>query len=263
MSEGLVREGCYSAPPDDSYATLTSENRLGRFALVGQESEDVLKAVVSAHKLLDGYFRRKIVVADFGIGGPPIIRAVKCTDRRQGGDIEPLLDAASVESLELFLGKGIHLISHRAGDALADLVDRFDPITVTAIEQQDEVVVALEAPSGFGSDPTVLPQLERTIRDLLAADAQVTEGAVRSRRSAEEPGPGDLNAGPPLFISRFHDLVDRHPARSAVEYRDTTLTYAELAQLADRMAQAMVDRGLGRGRVFSFSLHATLCWSRR
>ena len=247
MCTHITREG-YSFPsPDDSAGTLTSVHLVGRFRLADCESEDVLKAVVSAHKLLDGYFRRKIIVADFGHGLPPVIHDFFGPDLGEGVAIEHRINDASLEPLEPYLKKGIHLISHRAGSAVGDLVDRFDPITITTVEQQDEVVITVKVPHEPGSDPSVLPHLERTIRDLLTADKHVIRDAVRQRPHTEAIGQGDLNDGAPLFISRFHDLVDRYPTRPAVEYRDMSLTYAELAQLADRMAQGMVDRGLGKG----------------
>jgi 7-keto-8-aminopelargonate synthetase-like enzyme/non-ribosomal peptide synthetase component F len=219
---------------------------MDRFTFPGGKSEAVLAAVIAAHRLLDGYFRRKIVVIDFGSGLPTI-----ALDPGGASGSEPAagrpLDEACLESLEPYLNKGIHLISHRAGGMLAGLAGRLDPYTVAAVEQEgNDVTVSVTTPREPGSDLAFFSQLDSTIRALLTA-------GERPRPDAAPPGPWPTSAGrhqldrPPLFISRFHELAERYPTRPAVEYRDVSLTYAQLARLSDRMAQGLLDRCLGQG----------------
>jgi len=214
------------------------------FIFSGGESQAILAAVVAAHRRLDGYFRRKIAVIDFGQGSHTIALdsagtgPEPCAVRR--------LDEDSLQSLEPYLNKGIHLISHRAGPALAGLVARLDPYTVTMVEQEGaDVVVAVTIPRESSSDLDLLPQLDSTIRALLTAGGQPRSAAAP--RPQPKAAHRDNPDSPPLFISRFHELVERHPTRPAVEYHDVSLTYAQLAELSDRIAQGMLDRGLSKG----------------
>lgn len=244
--EGSSCPSSRDAEETDAEQAPEQASLIGRFTFPGSESEAILVAVVAAHRLLDGYFRRKIVVIDFGRGSPTIM-----LDSAGAGSRKPFiggrLDEDSLKFLEPYLNKGIHLISHRADGALAGLVEQLDPYTVTVVEQErTQVVVTVKIPREPGSDFTFLPHLDRTIRALLAADEQPGRDAVPPRPRLEVADWDGLD-DPPLFISRFQELVECCPTLLAVDFRNVSLTYAQLAQLSDRIAQGLLDRGLGKG----------------
>ncbi len=74
-------------------------------------------------------------------------------------------------------------------------------------------------------------------------------------------------AGPrrPLPDQRVHELfedrVRRHPDRAAVVYRDETITYGELNARANRIARALLTRGLGPEDIVAVVTERDLDWT--
>jgi long-chain acyl-CoA synthetase len=93
----------------------------------------------------------------------------------------------------------------------------------------------------------------------LAPDA--TAQAQRARHPWEQHYPPDVEWGMQLETGPVPALLDRTAAASgdkvAIEYRDRAITYAELAQLVDRMAAGFLREGLSHGRTIALFLPNT------
>jgi long-chain acyl-CoA synthetase len=93
----------------------------------------------------------------------------------------------------------------------------------------------------------------------LAPDA--TARAHRARHPWEQHYPPDVDWGMRLETGPVPALLDRTAAAAgdkvAIEYRDRTITYAELARLVDRMAAGFLREGLSHGRTVALFLPNT------
>jgi long-chain acyl-CoA synthetase len=83
----------------------------------------------------------------------------------------------------------------------------------------------------------------------------------RTRHPWEAHYPADVDWGMHIQTGPVPDLLTRtaaaHPAKIAIEYRDRTISFAELARLVDRMAAGLMRQGLGAGRALALFLPNT------
>jgi long-chain acyl-CoA synthetase len=85
--------------------------------------------------------------------------------------------------------------------------------------------------------------------------------APRERHPWEKHYPADVDWGMQLSIGPVPGLLDRavaaHPDKVVLEYRDRSITYAELGRMVDRMAAGLLREGLGAGRTLALFLPNT------
>ncbi len=83
----------------------------------------------------------------------------------------------------------------------------------------------------------------------------------RSRHPWEAHYPADVDWGMAIDTGPVADLLDRAaaawPDKVAIEYRDHSITFGELARLADRMAAGFLRHGIGAGRTVAIFLPNT------
>jgi len=85
--------------------------------------------------------------------------------------------------------------------------------------------------------------------------------ASRQRHPWEKYYPADVDWGMPMATGAVSELIDNAaatwPEKSALEYRDRTLTYGQLGRLVDRMAAGFLREGIGQGRTVALFLPNT------
>ncbi|MFD4433605.1 AMP-binding protein, partial [Nocardia sp. NPDC058497] len=143
-------------------------------------------------------------------------------------------------------GVGGHLIVIDGGASAAATTD---PDTRLEFDTCDS---AVRMTTELGVDEQELIDVVNLVWPLLAAAdpdvplQQIVSSAAAQILSTRTSAPyGD----PPLFLTRFLDLVRRHPHRIAVETADHAITYQELNAVADTIASTLEAHGAGPGRV--------------
>lgn len=290
-----------------------------RFRVVGAGTADVVRALTSAHRLLDGYFCRETLLVEPRPHGEVVtVTNVSGTHAEAGTDagertssgaeaMSPGPQSAAeipLDALAQAVDRGVHLIvcgrGHGATTELTDRLRRRVPLSAALVMPHgDAVEVEFQVRDRPGLDREILPFVERVTRAFVATrtvdtlrdaghsavgpramdeDAHALGGPSGDRRHPR-PRPGGCSSAPPgespLFVRRFHELVDADPDRLAVVDGEDVLTYADLAALSSRLAWGLCRRGLGKGarvmilarrrallvamEIAGFKVGATLC----
>ncbi|MGI5170974.1 aminotransferase class I/II-fold pyridoxal phosphate-dependent enzyme [Spirillospora sp. CA-253888] len=195
---------------------------------------DLAAAAVAVHALLDRAFphRDRITLLDGAT-----TRAIDL------GDFDP--DRTTLAELRAAItsapppGPGGHLIVIDRPDATA-------PVPASRMEIDTGTGSVRVTSTGDVDERDLNRVVSRMWPLLTAADPHLPLQQVVAEPM---PPPAPARPRPPLFLTRFLDLVRRHPDRVAVEIADRTLTYRELDEAADVAAGFLEARGMGPGRV--------------